>query len=498
MLKPAVRPDRRWQAFAVAALLGMTLWRVVWLAASRAELGVDEAQYWLWSQTLDWGYFSKPPVIAWIIRATTDLLGSNSPFAVRLAAPLLQGATALLVMRLARAVAGGPTGAIAGLIYLLMPAVMVGSMTMSTDTPMLFFLALSLVVWLDLSRQPSPWRATALGLAIGAAVMSKYSMLFVLPGMVLAGLFVPRWQLGRRDAILATVAAMASLAPNIAWNLQHGFATLRHTAVSAQWSGLNLHPDRASMFLLSQFAVFGPVFFLVMVWSSAQALFRLGPSDRRGPVLLTLPVLAMVTGQALVSHAYANWAVGAAVGGSLLAALVLQSAPRLLAVVLAVHMALALALPLLPALAIDVALPNGQALFKRYMGREDSARFALDLAQRHGLSGIVSGERAMLADLFYYARPGDPPIYAAPQAGPPSNHYAMSHGLPPDLPGPVLLIVDDSAADRLLRAIPGATEIGRYQPQTGWAVRRTFVALSLPAGLMLKDALPKAGAPDED
>lgn len=496
MPKPAVRPDWRWQRFAVAAILGMTLWRVVWLAASRAELGVDEAQYWLWSQSLDWGYFSKPPMIAWMIRATTDLLGSDAPFAVRLAAPLLQGATALLVIRIGWALAGERTGAAAGLIYLVMPAVTIGSMTMSTDTPMLFFLALALVVWLDLSHQPSPWRAIALGIATGAAVMSKYSMLFLVPGMVMAGLFLPRWHLARRDAVLATLIAMACVAPNIGWNLKHGFATLRHTAVSAQWTGLNLHPDRATAFVLSQLAVFGPVFFAIMVWSSVQALFGRGPADRRGPVLLTLPVLAVVTGQALLSHAYANWAVGAAVGGSLLAALVLLDRPRLLAVVLALHAVLAAALPLLPALAIDLALPNGQALFKRYTGRSDSARFALDLAHSRGLPAVVSAERAMLADLFYYTRPGDPQIFAAPDQGPPTNHYAMVHALPPGMSGLVLLVIDDSAVDRLLQSMPGAQEVGRYQPGTGWALRRTFVALAVPAKLLVSGVLEKAVAAD--
>ncbi len=29
----------------------------------------DEAQYWLWSQNLDFGYFSKPPLLAWFLSA---------------------------------------------------------------------------------------------------------------------------------------------------------------------------------------------------------------------------------------------------------------------------------------------------------------------------------------------------------------------------------------------------------------------------------------------
>ena len=37
-------------------------------------LHFDEAQYWDWSQNLDWGYFSKPPLLAFLIRVVTELL----------------------------------------------------------------------------------------------------------------------------------------------------------------------------------------------------------------------------------------------------------------------------------------------------------------------------------------------------------------------------------------------------------------------------------------
>ena len=50
-----------------AAVVGaLTLWRLVALGFDRTDLWVDEAQYWLWGQNLDWGYFSKPPMIAFL------------------------------------------------------------------------------------------------------------------------------------------------------------------------------------------------------------------------------------------------------------------------------------------------------------------------------------------------------------------------------------------------------------------------------------------------
>ena len=34
----------------------------------------DEAQYWLWSKELDFGYYSKPPLLAWFLFGHTAFL----------------------------------------------------------------------------------------------------------------------------------------------------------------------------------------------------------------------------------------------------------------------------------------------------------------------------------------------------------------------------------------------------------------------------------------
>jgi len=75
----------------------VTAARIAALASDRTDLFVDESQYWLWGQSLDLGYYSKPPLIAWLIRGVTELLGSDAPFVVRLPGAILHGAAALIV-----------------------------------------------------------------------------------------------------------------------------------------------------------------------------------------------------------------------------------------------------------------------------------------------------------------------------------------------------------------------------------------------------------------
>ena len=52
--------------FVIIVLISVTLIRIYSLIVSPIELTVDEAQYWHWSRNLDFGYFTKPPLIAWV------------------------------------------------------------------------------------------------------------------------------------------------------------------------------------------------------------------------------------------------------------------------------------------------------------------------------------------------------------------------------------------------------------------------------------------------
>ncbi|WP_370653654.1 hypothetical protein, partial [Phenylobacterium sp.] len=51
--------DDHWRAVLLITV-ALTVVRLVTLFASPLELYTDEAQYWLWSRNLDWGYYSKP------------------------------------------------------------------------------------------------------------------------------------------------------------------------------------------------------------------------------------------------------------------------------------------------------------------------------------------------------------------------------------------------------------------------------------------------------
>ena len=174
---------RAWRA-ALWLAAGLTLLRIVALFTTSLELYPDEAQYWLWSRDLHWGYVSKPPMIALLIRATT-LLGDREAW-VRLSAPLVHAGAMLALYPVGRRLYGPATGLIAAALYGLMPAVQVSALFVATDAPLMLFLALALWAYAALVQTPDArsrrWIAAGLGAAMGLAFLSKFAAVYMLMG----------------------------------------------------------------------------------------------------------------------------------------------------------------------------------------------------------------------------------------------------------------------------------------------------------------------------
>ncbi|WP_323763021.1 ArnT family glycosyltransferase [Maricaulis sp.] len=320
---PTASPLSRdtWTRAAIALIIGFAVLRIIALAISPVSLYQDESQYWVWSRHFDWGYYSKPPMIAWLISLSTGLLG-DSDFAIRLPATLLHTGTAIFLMLSARQLWDERSGFWAAALYLTMPAIWVSGVVISTDAVLFLAWSGGLYALLRL-RADGGWGAAAgLGLALGFGFLSKYAMIYFLVSTALAIVFdapARRALLGLRGA--ATLAIfLALLAPNLAWNAAHDFATVTHTAANANWGGELFHPGELFEFLIAQPGVFGPVTFgvLVTLFGLTLGKFLRAAPDQRLLVLYALPPLAVVAVQAFISRAHANWAAATYVAGTLL------------------------------------------------------------------------------------------------------------------------------------------------------------------------------------
>src|SRR5688572_25796648 len=108
--------DVPWTVILLAGLAVLLAYRLVALQLNATDLFFDEAQYWAWSEEPAFGYYSKPPLIAWLIRAASEVCGPGEA-CVRLPSPLLHTATALAIFALGRRLYDARIGALAGLAF---------------------------------------------------------------------------------------------------------------------------------------------------------------------------------------------------------------------------------------------------------------------------------------------------------------------------------------------------------------------------------------------
>ena len=234
---------------ALALLTGVRL-----LTAGTAPLAPDEAYYWTWSHALAPGYLDHPPMTALWIRLGTLLCGDTrlgarllSPLAASCGTLLLVSACADLRIPVARGSAALPNAWIAALLLNATLMLGVGAVTITPDTPLLFFwtAALAALGRLIATGKGAWW--IAIGVALGLALDSKYTA--VLPGAGLA-LWLLATPVGRgwlRTPWPWAAAAVTLLlfAPVLAWNASHGWVSfLKQGGRTANW-----HPARAARYL---------------------------------------------------------------------------------------------------------------------------------------------------------------------------------------------------------------------------------------------------------
>src|SRR6478736_5377280 len=205
-------------ALVILALVALRL-----VAAAFTPITFDEAYYWMWSKNLAGGYYDHPPMVAFVIRLGTMIAG-DTEFGVRLVSVLLALPMSWAVYQSAVVLFGGRWVAATSAILLnvtLMAAV--GTMIVTPDAPLLVassFVLFSLAKVLETGR--GAWWL-AVGLAAGAALLSKYTALFFGPAILIWLLAVPklrRWLISPW-LYLGGLVALLMFAPVIMWNADH-------------------------------------------------------------------------------------------------------------------------------------------------------------------------------------------------------------------------------------------------------------------------------------
>ena len=296
---PAETPNSVWRSRVMLIIGGLLLWRIIYAAIVPLDLVHDEAYYWDWSRQLDYGYYSKPPMIAWIIGASTSLLGS-SPFAVRLPAVLLGTCGLWLIYLIAERLYSGKAGFWAVIASAATPGNVVMSLLMTIDAPFVFCWTLALYCFWRLLEENSNqllWGILT-AVVIGIGVLSKQTMLGFLAfgGIFILLSSVDRKQLARPAIWLTAAGALMFLTPVLVWNYQHGWITFQHTGdhFSSEEIRWWKRATESLEYIGSQAGVVTPIVYLLISFTGLVGLAHFWKLERREKYLLCLSALPLL------------------------------------------------------------------------------------------------------------------------------------------------------------------------------------------------------------
>jgi len=391
-------------AWTLTAVAAITVARLSWLSVQSAGLYPDEAQYWFWAQHFALGYYSKPPLVAWLIALTTTGFGDGE-FAVRMSAPLLHGVAAGFVYAIGTRLYDRRIGFWSALAYASLPAVSLSSLLISTDAALMPCWAAALYCFIR-GREDGDWRWwLATGAAIGLGLLAKYAMAYWLISAFCFVLLRKDERRHLRGLILALAVGLLIVAPNLWWNANHGFVSILHVRDNAQLGGSLFHPAAFVKFVISQFGVFGPIMLAGLI------VLCIRPLGERARILgwFTWPTLLIALVVSLLSRAEPNWSAPAYVSAVVLVTgtALTSGWRRTLVASIALHLAAAVAVfGGSEILAVSgIAVPAQYDPLHRLRGwRTLGSQVSEALTANPGLK-LMADDRELLAALIYYVHP---------------------------------------------------------------------------------------------
>ena len=383
------------------------LYRLFVLLNAQIDLYVDEAYYWGWSKELAFGYYSKPPVIAWTIALFTSLCGDGE-LCIKLPSLVIYPITATFIYLTAKELFDEKVAFWSGVAFITLPAVSMSSLIISTDVVLLLFWSMSLYFFVKAIKSDRGLYWALAAVSAGFGLLSKYTMIIFIFSVFLFLFTEHRYKkhLKNPKLYLTMIAAALIYFPNLLWNASHQYISFMHTKnLSGIEKASHFHLDKLLEFLGSQFLVFGPIFFATYLYF----LFR--PKTATPYKLLlsfSLPFLAIISLQAFYSKALANWAAPTYVAATILvAAYLLEKSRRLLVAGILLNLLLGMAFYHYHAIAstLGIELTSKNDPYKRVRGYKDLARKLQPIVDQYDYAKLLFDDRTTMAEMIYYLHP---------------------------------------------------------------------------------------------
>jgi hypothetical protein len=325
-----------------------------------APMMAGEAYYWLWGKYLAPGYFDHPPMVA-LMAALSFGWVNGSVLAARSSSLFLAALTLGAIYLLARSLyPEGRTAWRSALLLAVVPLFHAAGMLIQPDTALLFFMTLTWLCFWKASRPGGSilfWILS--GITAGGALLTKFHAWVLLPPLYVFLFMTPggRARLKTPGPWLALVLAFVVLSPNLLWNARHDWLNYTYQWRRSDLPESTFEPGNVFLYLLGPLFTLSPVVYVLMLGAVGKGIRRwLRERDERvlfllcaglplplflgllsfvvtislhwpsaGYIPLLILAVALVEQGTLSSPRAYRWALGGAIGLTVLAHLTLHT-----------------------------------------------------------------------------------------------------------------------------------------------------------------------------
>lgn len=297
----------------------------LWISTLGLKIGVsallplapDEAYYWIWSLNPQLSYFDHPGMVAWLFRLGSAF--SFVPQGERIPAIILNHSLLLVWAQILRRLWTPDLTRKWMLLVLASPFLGLGSILVTPDSPVLFFMSLSLLCFIQQQATRDWIWSLALGLSLGLGFCSKYHIVLLVFSFLIYVVLEKRWKSIRiADWGLVLVGGFAGALPVLLWNFQNDFASFRfqlnHGLGRSDWQ-----PHWTGDYVLGQLLIFFPSLLFLFVtgyrfrklrlffWIAAVPWLFFFVSSFRGAVQGNWPIVGYHAALVLVVATHRSW-----------------------------------------------------------------------------------------------------------------------------------------------------------------------------------------------
>ncbi len=252
---------------AVFLVAAQCLWVGTSLFAN-TSLFPDAAEQFIWSKSLEWGYYKHPPLTTWVFAAAVAVLGAHA-WVPSVVAGACMVATGVATWAVAKQLLGIRWAWFAAVLWSFQQWFSLRAYLYNHNTILVLTFALAACAAVHAVSKPHRrGRWVLVGLLAGLAMLSKYQAAIPLAGLVWAA-----WRSGslqqasiRHGAWLAAGAAALVCLPHAIWLFEHDAPPVRYMAAQDHSTPFAERLQRLVVFSVFQLRTLMPALACVLAW----------------------------------------------------------------------------------------------------------------------------------------------------------------------------------------------------------------------------------------